>query len=291
MAFELGSALLASTLFGLASSTHCIGMCGTALAAMSFSGVRDARRIAVLPLPTLQGRSSSLVATPIAISMPQSTLSPALSWHAGRLASYAFAGAIAGGLGSTLANTWVGNGTMPLRAALFVFANLLVIAAAVSLISPQHAGGVRLVEHLARPLWRYMQPVLHGAQRLARSGHNAHHFILGAVWGWIPCGFVYMSLATAMSTAASIPANAASPLAASATGAATMFAFGVGTIPALLGVTLLSHRLKGAAQTPMVRRVFGWLLLLVACANLASLSSRTELSALLALCASALGKP
>jgi sulfite exporter TauE/SafE len=51
------------------------------------------------------------------------------------------------------------------------------------------------------------------------------------MWGWLPCGLVYSVLVTALASG--------SP----ATGALTMFAFGIGTLPNLLAMGWLAERL------------------------------------------------
>jgi sulfite exporter TauE/SafE len=53
---------------------------------------------------------------------------------------------------------------------------------------------------------------------------------LGMLWGWLPCGLVYSVLLVA--------AFAGSAFA----GSATMVAFGLGTLPALLGLSYASSR-------------------------------------------------
>ena len=66
---------------------------------------------------------------------------------------------------------------------------------------------------------------------------------VGTLWGWVPCGHVYMVLMIA-----ALQANAVS-------GALTMLAFGLGTLPALLAASFGAERLLGGALRPATRRL------------------------------------
>ena len=53
--------------------------------------------------------------------------------------------------------------------------------------------------------------------------------LLGMLWGWLPCGFVYSTLLFAALSGDAAPA------------AAMMLCFGLGTVPAVLGAGILSR--------------------------------------------------
>jgi hypothetical protein len=100
------------------------------------------------------------------------------------------------------------------------------------------AGADRLLaplEALGRPLWRRLQPL---AARLLRARPEptarmlARSYSAGLAWGWLPCAMVYAALAAA--------AFAGGP----AAGALAMVAFGLGTLPFLLGAGWLAARLR-----------------------------------------------
>jgi sulfite exporter TauE/SafE len=74
----------------------------------------------------------------------------------------------------------------------------------------------------------------------------------------MPCGFVYSVLVIA-----TLQADAAR-------GALTMAAFGLGTIPAMLAVSLGARRATALAARPAARRVAGVLLLACALLTLAA---------------------
>ena len=64
-------------------------------------------------------------------------------------------------------------------------------------------------------------------------------------WGWLPCGLVYSVLVSALA-------------AGSATsGAALMLAFGLGTLPNLLGMGLFARQIQPFMQQLWVRRAAG----------------------------------
>ncbi len=66
-------------------------------------------------------------------------------------------------------------------------------------------------------------------------------WLFGLVWGWMPCGFVYTVLLLAWTSM--------SPWSS----AAVMTAFGLGTMPAMLGVSLGSATLTKVAGARMRR--------------------------------------
>jgi sulfite exporter TauE/SafE len=190
------TALLAALVAGLVGGLHCIAMCGGFVAAVSTAAPATAP---LLPLRALVFRQ--VIA------------------HAGRLVSYAIAGAVFGGLGGVaLAAQW-----SPLQRTLYVVANLLLIVLAVALAlrrSPFAA-----FERAGLALYRRLLP--HTVARI-RSPTLASRFILGLLWGMTPCALVYGVLPLA-AFAGSAPA-----------GALVMLAFGVGTLPnlALAGAAL-----------------------------------------------------
>jgi sulfite exporter TauE/SafE len=195
---------------GLVSGAHCAGMCGGIVTAFS-------ARQPLLPARSLWLRQAA--------------------FNAGRITSYAAAGAAAGGLGHLLA-------ALPLQAALYAFANLVLV-----LVGLQLAGWgapARWLEALGAPLWRRLQPL---AVRLTPGWSPAQSYAAGAVWGWLPCGLVYGALAVA--------AAGGEPL----RGALGMAAFGLGTLPWLLAAGIAASRLRGWLSGRAFRRVAGGIVL------------------------------
>jgi len=69
------------------------------------------------------------------------------------------------------------------------------------------------------------------------------------LWGWLPCGLVYSALTTALASGSAVR------------GAATMLAFGLGTLPNLLLAGLLLVRFRRFAQARVTKVVSGLLVL------------------------------
>jgi len=140
---------------------------------------------------------------------PERKIKRILLFNAGRLTSYSLLGAASGWLGGELAFA------LGAQTALYVLANAMLLAVGLHL-----AGATRwlgFLESMTAPFWRALQPLL-------RVG-NA--YVPGLAWGFVPCGLVYGALA-----AAAFAGSAAG-------GAAAMLAYGLGTLPWLLGAGLL----------------------------------------------------
>ena len=84
---------------------------------------------------------------------------------------------------------------------------------------------------------------------LAALDRPARMFVAGGLWGWLPCGMVYSVLVTAMLSGSALH------------GALVMLAFGLGTLPMLLGLGLMGARLRGGLARPRVRLACGVLVL------------------------------
>jgi hypothetical protein len=150
------------------------------------------------------------------------------AWHAGRIATYALLGALAGAAGHLLP----GPSWLPA-----LVATVLLVWFALAL-----AGLV------AEP--RLVPRSLTGAAiRAARTTSPAAQLIFGVANGFLPCGLVYSAL--------SIPVALADP----ARGALAMIAFGAGTLPAL---SLAALGLRRFVLTSLWRRRVLALLLLAA---------------------------
>jgi len=203
------SSYLALFLIGLLGGTHCIGMCGGIVGALSMGAASR---------PSLH-----------------------LAYNAGRIISYALAGAIAGALGGA---SLVLSGQLPVRIILFVLANLMLVALGLYLMGVTRA--LAFSERLGQRLWRHLQPL---SRRFLPARSVAQAFPLGLLWGWLPCGLVYSALVTAMTSGSALH------------GAGMMLAFGLGTLPNLLLAGLLAVRLKAYAANRALRTAAGLLVL------------------------------
>lgn len=102
--------------------------------------------------------------------------------------------------------------------------------------------GLARIEQAGGGLWARVAPL---ASRTARIRGPLGRFALGLTWGFLPCGLVYTMLLTAMSTGRFLD------------GFLTMLAFGAGTLPALLGMTIWAPALAGFLQERTTRRLVG----------------------------------
>ncbi|KAB8039395.1 sulfite exporter TauE/SafE family protein [Janthinobacterium aquaticum] len=218
------SSLLPLLLVGLAGSVHCIGMCGGIVGALSI-GSGAAR-------PT-----GPVIA--IAVVRPQGNLLRVLAYNGGRIGSYMLAGGVAGGL--------AGAGMLrlaSLQVAGYWLANLMLVALGLYLMDAWR--GLARLEAAGNGLWRHLRPLL---KPLLPMDTPLKALAVGGLWGWVPCGMVYSALLTAMMQGSAIG------------GAAAMAAFGLGTLPTLLGMGLLGARLRQQLQRRPVRIAGGLLVL------------------------------
>ena len=214
-----GPLALSAALLALYGTAHCAAMCG-GFVASAFTGPGGPR--------------SALAALPM---------------HAGRLASYATAGAIAGAIGATPA---VLLGSARFHAVLFSLGALVLV------VTGLRIAGVRLVPApstgFMEPLWRRASAA---ARRLGPLDTAPKRLGLGVLWGWAPCALVYSALPMAL-----VAGSAAA-------GALVMLAFGAGTLPALLGAGWLVGRGEALLPGMLARRVTGGAIVVLAIAGIA----------------------
>jgi len=168
----------------------------------------------------------------------------ALQFNLGRLTGYALAGALLAGM----------VGAIPKLPGLeFLGIGLrLLTATLVAMIGLRYAfdwNGLNRIEQWGARLWPKISPM---AVRLARSPGSRSRLLLGLCWGFLPCGLVYTLLLTAAASGHAV------------TGAAVMLAFGLGTLPSMLGLTLAAPALAGILKDREVRRFIGFSLVLLA---------------------------
>lgn len=206
----LEQSLFAIFLVGLLGGTHCVGMCGGIVTAIS------------MQLPGEGTRFSYHFA-----------------YNAGRILSYTIAGGLAGAVG---ASTLLLEGMWPVQQGLYALASLMLIALGLYLAGLWQA--VTQIERLGGLLWRRIQPF---SKTLLPVRNPAQAFLLGVLWGWLPCGLVYSVLITALASGSAI------------SGSLAMLAFGLGTLPNLIAMGLFAQQLQAFTRHLWVRRVAGLL--------------------------------
>jgi len=165
-----------------------------------------------------------------------------LAYNLGRIVSYVAAGAIMGALGLLIAEL------MPVY---YAQRALLAIAGVFMVLLGLYLSGWWMVlsrlEAAGGRLWRLIEPF---SRRLLPVRTPWQALLVGVVWGWIPCGLVYSMLITAVSAGSALK------------GAALMFAFALGTLPALITIGLLAGAAARLTRSPAVRRFAGTLVIL-----------------------------
>ena len=161
-----------------------------------------------------------------------------LAYNLGRIFSYTLAGLLAGAVGYAAGNL------MALQRGLYVFASLMLVALGLYLLGATQT--LTFVEKGGQALWRRIQPL---TGRFLPVRGVAQALPLGMLWGWLPCGLVYSALTTALASGSALR------------GAATMLAFGLGTLPNLLLAGLLLARFRRFAQARVTKVVSGLLVL------------------------------
>lgn len=117
----LSTSFFALFLVGLLGGTHCVGMCGGIVGALSMGGGRWSLHLA---------------------------------YNTGRILSYGLAGALAGALGAASLGL---AGQTAARLVLYVFANLMLVALGLYLLGV--TGALALTEKAGQKLWRRIQPL------------------------------------------------------------------------------------------------------------------------------------
>ena len=154
--------LASAFLVGLLGSTHCVGMCGGIVGALSL-GARTGARGSRLPAAIY-----------------------VVAYNVGRLASYGLAGAIAGFLGARLLDL------VPIPETLY--AARLISGGFMIALGLHLSGwwtGLSVLERFGGRLWRRIEPRARG---LLPVTDPAKALLVGMVWGWLPCGMVYAAL-------------------------------------------------------------------------------------------------
>ncbi|HZF26046.1 MAG TPA: sulfite exporter TauE/SafE family protein [Steroidobacteraceae bacterium] len=160
----------------------------------------------------------------------------AIGYQLGRIGSYTLAGALCGTFGRVLARVF---DVIHAQSVLRIAAGVLLIAIALRILV-----GWRLLDGLERLGGRFWSRLMF-AIRTGATASPANPVLLGMLWGWLPCALTYSMLLLAMLTA-----NGGA-------GALTMFLFGLGTLPSMLGSSLMGSQLMRIAAARSWRTVIG----------------------------------
>jgi sulfite exporter TauE/SafE len=148
-------------------------------------------------------------------------------YHLGRVSTYAAIGAAAGLFGGAM--------LLPLlQQRLSIIAGAAVLLSAAAPFVFRKAAGTGLLGPLTSRISARMGPLL-------RTRTTGTMFLLGLLNGLLPCGFVYVALAAALVTGGVLQ------------GALFMTGFGLGTVPAILAVSVFPGFLPGRARAAFGR--------------------------------------
>lgn len=176
-----------------------------------------------------------LCAAPGAGTPPQWT--HLLAYNGGRIFSYVVAGMLAGAIGEAGLLTRAAPMLQPL---MYFLASLMLTALGLYLTGL--APVVARIEAAGAWAWRLVQP---WTGRMLPVTSVARAAGLGALWGWLPCGMVYAVLLTALA------------LGSWWQGAALMLAFGLGTLPNMLGIGLFYEKIERLRRAGAARVLAG----------------------------------
>lgn len=206
-------------LIGFLGGGHCVAMCGGLSSAFALQLPEELSRLKLIILLNL-----------------------------GRVCSYMTIGAILGTLGEFGLSL---DKTHTLQIILLYGANILLIFMGLYLAGL--SSFITKVEHLGTPIWKKLNPLL---QKLLPLKSAKAAFLVGTLWGWLPCGLVYSASIYALGSGSLIK------------GALLMLAFAIGTLPNLLALGVFATQLKILLQKRFIRILAGLLIIMLALSQL-----------------------
>ena len=223
--------LLVAALGFLGSFGHCVGMCGPLAVAFSLSDKESKDNPKKNPKNWQQH----------------------LYFHTllnlGRILSYAIAGAAIGAIGSVLvAGGQLAGLESDLRRWLAILTGMLLVWMGIVQIKPEGLPNIPFLNPMAQV--GLHQRLSNAMMKLSLHSHPLTPALLGMTWGLIPCGFLYT---------AQIKAAETSNL---TQGALTMLAFGLGTLPSMLGIGVFAGLLSRDRRSQLFR-MGGWITLTI----------------------------
>tara|TARA_R110001583_G_scaffold21749_1_gene82309 strand:+ start:148 stop:816 length:669 start_codon:yes stop_codon:yes gene_type:complete len=205
--------LITAFLLGLMGASHCMVMCGGIAAAASSA--------------THKKNSSN------------NNLTFLLLFNLGRITSYSIAGLIVSLLG-----LWLADSHQIAQQILRSIAGVLLLL--MGFYVARWWMLLTRLESAGQFIWRYIQPM---TRKLIPIKSKPQALALGLLWGWLPCGLIYSTLAW-------VAANGEPAL-----GALTMFCFGLGTLPGILAAGIFAQQLNKLISHSYFRQLAGALLI------------------------------
>ncbi len=171
-----------------------------------------------------------------------------LSYNVGRIISYCIAGLVAGAVGtSVLQSAGFDQGHTVLK---YIGVSMMV---AIGLYLTGWLPQLASVEKIGIPVWKRLEPL---GRKLVPVASLPRALAYGLVWGWLPCGLVYFVLIWALTAGDAV------------SGALTMLAFGLGTLPTLIAAGFMTSWITRFAHSARARQVVGLLIIAMAIGSL-----------------------
>ncbi len=167
-----------------------------------------------------------------------------LNYNLGRISSYAIAGALIGLLQLLLNLPFSqGHGHRVLQ-----LLSALIMAGAGLYIAGWFAR-FAYVEKIGIWFWKKIEPF---GRSLMPIKTRFHALLFGMIWGWLPCGLVYSALAVSATAGDSLKSSF------------TMLAFGLGTLPAVMGVGIMTSILTKLSRMNHFKQLVGLFMIILA---------------------------
>lgn len=200
---------------------HCIGMCGPLTVALALSQQdNDSNQISGFQFHFLL--------------------------NLGRVVSYTLVGATLGSLGSiVVASGQLAGIGSSLRQFMAIFTGILLIWFGIRQIKPRWLPQLPFLHPLTGSIHNQLNS---GMNQLSGQNQWWTPALLGGIWGLIPCGFLYTAQLKAVESGSLVA------------GAMTMFCFGLGTLPMMLGVGVSATKISADRRSQLFR-LGGWITL------------------------------
>lgn len=167
-----------------------------------------------------------------------------INYNLGRIFSYSIAGMLAGFIGSVLSLPFAEGEA---------YRVLQIISAIIMTCAGLYIAGwlpsFAYIEKVGSRFWKFLEPF---GRKIIPVKKLRHAFLFGMIWGWLPCGLVYTALAVAITSRDIVQS------------ALTMLSFGLGTLPAVVGVGVIGGMISKLARMNRFKQVIGILLIILA---------------------------
>ncbi len=237
---------LTAFIAGLLGGVHCLGMCGGIVGALTF-GIKQE--------DSVSSDASNPAGGPC-VSSTKNTFPYLVAYNSGRIMSYTIAGVLVGGISMLATNLPILH---DLQFGLQIFAALFMIA--LGLYIGGWWFGLRKIEKAGGVIWKKIEPI---SRQFIPVKSHFQAFILGSLWGWLPCGLVYTILIWAISTGSAIE------------GGLLMLCFGLGTLPLLLAMGVFATSLSSFIRKNWVRALAGGIIIGFGVFSLFNISMRMQ---------------